>query len=361
MAEQRSSRTKNNFIARPSNNTPRAIPTPEGSSRRITISGKQINNQGSLNLSSPVGEGYVITSNFNDRRDYSRLNPNRLQAHEGIDLAPSSNNYNPEIMSAGSGRVSRVGYDANGYGNYVVVDHSNGLSTLYGHLDRVNVRQGQSVTQGFNLGILGSTGNSTGPHLHFGVIDRNQGRGNYIYPGSVNPSDYVNFGQVQNNNRRYRRQPGTPNQIEPNPMIPPVISSNINSRSRPVSGSIVNRIDDYDRNPYRTEAQILSNERLGIAQYENPYSPAPENTPVPTFIGALFSAAGEQIRFIFSSVPIISDLVSGDPERVKSGLLQSVLLQIFFIIMIIGVIGLALSNREVKRVARIAVTRSLPV
>ena len=54
-----------------------------------------------------------------------------------------------------------------GYGNCVVVRHPNGLETLYGHLSKINVKHGQQVTAGEVIGLGGSTGNSTGPHLHF--------------------------------------------------------------------------------------------------------------------------------------------------------------------------------------------------
>jgi murein DD-endopeptidase MepM/ murein hydrolase activator NlpD len=62
-----------------------------------------------------------------------------------------------------------VAGEISGYGNAIVVDHGNGLATLYGHLSRFDVHQGQRVGAGDTIGAVGNTGNSTGPHLHFEV------------------------------------------------------------------------------------------------------------------------------------------------------------------------------------------------
>ena len=70
------------------------------------------------------------------------------------------------VRSVGDGVVESAGWQG-GYGNTVVVRHRNGHSTLYGHLSRVDVRKGQSVAQGQNVGAVGATGTATGPHLHF--------------------------------------------------------------------------------------------------------------------------------------------------------------------------------------------------
>ena len=85
--------------------------------------------------------------------------------HEGIDIAASMGT---TIAAAEAGRVIYAGwYD--GYGNYISIDHGGGVSTGYGHCSRIFVAVGQDVARGQAIGAVGSTGNSTGPHLHFEV------------------------------------------------------------------------------------------------------------------------------------------------------------------------------------------------
>jgi murein DD-endopeptidase MepM/ murein hydrolase activator NlpD len=85
--------------------------------------------------------------------------------HEGIDLGAA---YGTPIAAAASGVVIYAGWEG-GYGNLVVIDHGGGLATAYGHQSRIAVSVGQSVSQGETIGYVGSTGHSTGPHLHFEV------------------------------------------------------------------------------------------------------------------------------------------------------------------------------------------------
>jgi murein DD-endopeptidase MepM/ murein hydrolase activator NlpD len=83
--------------------------------------------------------------------------------HAGIDIANSTGT---PIWAAKSGVVIVAGRES-GYGNAVIIDHGGGLSTLYGHMSRISVSDGQSVSQGQVVGAMGNTGNSTGTHLHF--------------------------------------------------------------------------------------------------------------------------------------------------------------------------------------------------
>ncbi|MBJ7597603.1 peptidoglycan DD-metalloendopeptidase family protein [Candidatus Nephthysia bennettiae] len=85
--------------------------------------------------------------------------------HTGIDLVSSDT----RIFAASGGVVTAVGHGSSGYGNYIVVAHAGGYSTLYGHLSETMVSLGSTVNQGQQLGVEGSTGMSTGPHLHFEV------------------------------------------------------------------------------------------------------------------------------------------------------------------------------------------------
>ncbi len=99
--------------------------------------------------------------------------------HKGVDIA---NKTAPSVLAADSGTVVVAGWpDGTGYGNRVVIDHGNGYKTLYAHLSRINVVAGQTVVRGNVIGQMGSTGRSTGTHLHFEVI-RN---GVYLDPLSV--------------------------------------------------------------------------------------------------------------------------------------------------------------------------------
>ena len=86
--------------------------------------------------------------------------------HKGVDIA---NHDGGPILAADAGTVVITGWDTTGYGNKVVVNHGNGYLTLYGHLSRIDVVNGQRVNRGDQLGMMGSTGRSTGTHLHFEI------------------------------------------------------------------------------------------------------------------------------------------------------------------------------------------------
>lgn len=86
--------------------------------------------------------------------------------HKGIDIAGVGNR---SILAADNGVVVSAGWDNGGYGNKVIINHRNGYKTLYAHLSSINVNVGQTVTQGSKIGVMGTTGNSTGIHLHFEV------------------------------------------------------------------------------------------------------------------------------------------------------------------------------------------------
>lgn len=92
-----------------------------------------------------------------------------IHGHNGVDIgAPTGNS----VFAAAAGTIILTKSDGGwngGYGNYIVVAHSNGTQTLYAHLSRVAVSVGDAVAKGFQIGNIGSTGHSTGPHLHFEV------------------------------------------------------------------------------------------------------------------------------------------------------------------------------------------------
>jgi peptidoglycan hydrolase-like protein with peptidoglycan-binding domain len=84
--------------------------------------------------------------------------------HPGLDFPKS---YGSRVNAAGRGCVTTAGYDAGGYGNLVVIQHRFGVSSWYAHLSTITVRVGQCLVGGTEVGTVGSTGLSTGPHLHF--------------------------------------------------------------------------------------------------------------------------------------------------------------------------------------------------
>ena len=85
--------------------------------------------------------------------------------HSGQDIEAG---WGAPVVAGASGRVSFVGWQ-NGYGQLVVIDHGGGLTTRYGHLSHIDVTQGQTVARSQFIGRIGSTGRSTGPHLHYEV------------------------------------------------------------------------------------------------------------------------------------------------------------------------------------------------
>jgi murein DD-endopeptidase MepM/ murein hydrolase activator NlpD len=92
--------------------------------------------------------------------------PRGNRFHAGIDLIASQGT---PVQAAGSGRVVFAGLAAGGWGKLVVVLHSDGVRTLYAHLSKIDVRLGALVAVGTRLGLVGSSGDATGPHLHFEV------------------------------------------------------------------------------------------------------------------------------------------------------------------------------------------------
>jgi murein DD-endopeptidase MepM/ murein hydrolase activator NlpD len=105
----------------------------------------------------------VVTQEFG-KTPYSSIYPGGI--HTGIDVG---NRIGTAVVAARSGRVDIAGWDTTGYGNLVAITHGSGLRTLYGHLSAIDVRSGQSVLSGQKIGEMGSTGNSSGSHLHFEV------------------------------------------------------------------------------------------------------------------------------------------------------------------------------------------------
>jgi murein DD-endopeptidase MepM/ murein hydrolase activator NlpD len=100
--------------------------------------------------------------------------------HHGIDIRAGMG---APIYATDAGVVVYAGWNDFGYGNLVVIDHGNGWQSVYGHLSQWNVSCGQSVYQGLLIGLAGSTGRSSGAHLHFEL----RYNGGYVNPWSVLP------------------------------------------------------------------------------------------------------------------------------------------------------------------------------
>lgn len=124
---------------------------------------------------SPVSD-YTLTSPFGMRK-HPVLGYNRM--HNGIDMAAPQGT---PIYATRAGTVTMTSYQAGGAGNYVSINHEDGFASIYMHMTHYVVSKGQTVSQGQLIGYVGSTGLSTGPHLHFGVS----------YAGTyVNPLAYI--------------------------------------------------------------------------------------------------------------------------------------------------------------------------
>ena len=94
--------------------------------------------------------------------------------HQGLDIAFPTGT---KVLACEAGTVISAGY-MGGLGNCIVIDHGNNLQTVYGHLSEIKVKEGRKVVRGQHIGNVGSTGNSTGPHLHLGV----KLKGRYVNP-----------------------------------------------------------------------------------------------------------------------------------------------------------------------------------
>lgn len=120
-----------------------------------------------VGFEAPV-RGFPVNSPFGMRRLAGEQTP---RPHRGVDFAAP---LGTGVFAAAEGTVIRLGYQADGFGHFVEVRHPNGMVTLYAHLSRIDVRSGQALRAGERLGLVGTSGYSTGPHLHLEV--RRNGR-----------------------------------------------------------------------------------------------------------------------------------------------------------------------------------------
>lgn len=145
-----------------------SLPAETGWSGADTCSGEFL---------APTGSGFFAwptNNHYLSGYDYSAW------WHQGLDLSTALGD---PIYAADNGLVIYAGWNTWGYGNAVIIDHGNGWHTLYAHLSQVNVACGQAVEQSALVGQAGSTGHSTGPHLHFEM--------RFVGEGRVNPWLYL--------------------------------------------------------------------------------------------------------------------------------------------------------------------------
>ena len=123
-----------------------------------------------ISLIKPVSSGYTITSRYGARSGGT---------HTGLDVAAPTGT---TIVAAAGGTVTYVNYSNVSYGNCVKISHGNGVETLYAHCSAIYVSAGQTVAQGQAIATVGSTGNSTGPHLHLEIR---------VNGTTLNPQNYL--------------------------------------------------------------------------------------------------------------------------------------------------------------------------
>ena len=128
----------------------------------------------------PLGKPFEgdINSNYGYRRN--PFTSKGIEFHSGVDFKGRQGD---SIRATGNGVVSFAGYNG-GYGRCIVINHNESLQTLYAHLKQIDVKEGQTVQTGDHIGLMGSTGRSTGPHLHYEVIFDDK---------KINPLKYISF------------------------------------------------------------------------------------------------------------------------------------------------------------------------
>ena len=128
----------------------------------------------------PLGLPYhgAITSTFGYREN--PFSGSDIETHKGLDIQGP---YGAQVKAMAKGTVAFAG-PKGGYGNCIILKHGNGFETLYGHLSKILVRTGEQIEIGQQIGNIGSTGRSTGPHLHYEI---------HKYGQKINPQPFLNL------------------------------------------------------------------------------------------------------------------------------------------------------------------------
>ncbi len=155
---------------------------------------KEINSVPSI-MPISVNDLIMVSSTFGIRTDPFLQEP---MYHKGYDfVAPRGT----KVYATGNGIVTLSNYSRKGYGNEVIIDHSFGFSTRYAHLNQLLVEAGDSIKRGQVIGLVGNTGRSTGPHLHYEVRYRNEAVNPFFYySDDLSGEEYETM--VRNNNSK---------------------------------------------------------------------------------------------------------------------------------------------------------------
>jgi len=139
----------------------------------------------------PYNGNYKTTQSFNDsccRASYARFG---MSGHNGIDYGLPCGT---PVVAAHAGKVY-TGVDPNGYGNYIFITGSTGDQTVYAHLKNLSVANGSQVSEGQQIGLSGTTGNSSGCHLHFGFRPKGYNNNNGFL-GYIDPQQFIRSDEV---------------------------------------------------------------------------------------------------------------------------------------------------------------------
>lgn len=128
----------------------------------------------------PIGYPYKgrITSRFGHREN--PFNGRGVETHKGLDIKGPMGGH---VKAMAKGKVKFAGRNG-GFGNCIIIKHGNGFETLYGHLSKILVKRGQKIEIGQHIGNIGSTGRSTGPHLHYEI---------HRYGKKINPESFLSL------------------------------------------------------------------------------------------------------------------------------------------------------------------------
>ncbi len=135
---------------------------------------------------SPVSVNFRLGDGYKFREVHPVYGTPRM--HYGQDFSVP---YGTEVYSTGDGKVTESGWTSGGFGNYIVIDHGYGLRTTYGHLSQIKVSRGENLKRGDLIALSGSTGTSSGPHLHYQIDQFGQHKNPiYFFNNDISAEEY---------------------------------------------------------------------------------------------------------------------------------------------------------------------------